>query len=157
MICLFNWTKKKSRTRHFHFLWSLKLHIFLQQETVLMFVYWRRASRPFLSYFPAKMTGKKVKLKCNLRFIVRNKKSRWGNTMEEGSLIPNPLTWTNQNSRHTWGSSIGFFNPVIPTLNFVKSHNPEGYFGHSNYNSHAYFHSRISPDFALKSRIASFK
>ena len=53
------------------------------------------------------------------------------------------------------GSPIGFFNPVIRTQNFVQSHNPEAYFGHSN--SHAHFQSLISPDFALKSRIPSFK
>ena len=40
-------------------------------------------------------------------------------------------------------SPIGFFNPVIPTHNFVQSRNPEGYFGHSNYS--AYFQSRILP------------
>ena len=27
------------------------------------------------------------------------------------------------------GSTIGFFNPVISTQNFVQSHNPEGFFG----------------------------
>ena len=53
------------------------------------------------------------------------------------------------------GSPIGFFNPVIRTQNLVQSHNPEAYFGHSN--SHAHFQSLISPDFALKSRIPSFK
>ena len=53
------------------------------------------------------------------------------------------------------GSPIGFFNPVIRTQNFVQSHDPEAYFGHSN--SHAHFQSLISPDFALKSRIPSFK
>ena len=26
------------------------------------------------------------------------------------------------------GFPIGFFNPVIPTQNFVQSHNPEGFF-----------------------------
>ena len=54
-----------------------------------------------------------------------------------------------------WGSPIGFFNPVIPTKNFVQFRNPEDYFGPSN--SRAYFQSRILPNFALKSRIPSFK
>ena len=38
-------------------------------------------------------------------------------------------TWRKQAVILT-GSPIGFFNPVIPTQNFVQSHNPEGVFWH---------------------------
>ena len=47
-----------------------------------------------------------------------------------------------------WGSPIGFFNPVIPTQNFVQSRNSEGYFWYST--SQAYFQSRNSPRFCFK-------
>ena len=46
------------------------------------------------------------------------------------------------------GSPIGFFNPVIPTQNFVQSRNPDGYFWHPT--SQAYFQSRILPRFWFK-------
>ena len=46
------------------------------------------------------------------------------------------------------GSPIGFFNPVIPTQNFVQSRNPEGYFWHPI--SRVYFQSRISPRFCFQ-------
>ena len=46
------------------------------------------------------------------------------------------------------GSPIGFFNPVIPTQNFVQSRNPEGYFWHPT--SRVYFQSRISPRFCFQ-------
>ena len=46
------------------------------------------------------------------------------------------------------GSPIGFFNPVISTLNFVQSRNPEGRYWHPTYR--AYFPSRISPWFCFK-------
>ena len=53
------------------------------------------------------------------------------------------------------GSPIGFFNPVVLTQDFEQSRNPEDYFWHPT--SRAYFQSRIPPDFAVKSRIPSFK
>ena len=40
------------------------------------------------------------------------------------------------------GSPIGLFTPVIPTQNFMQSHNPEGYFWHPI--SLAYFQSQIA-------------
>ena len=46
------------------------------------------------------------------------------------------------------GPPIEFSNPVIPTQNFVQSHNPEGYFWHLT--SRAYFQSRISPRFCFQ-------
>ena len=46
------------------------------------------------------------------------------------------------------GSPIGFFNPLIPTQNFVQSHNPDGYFWYPT--SPAYLHSQISPQFYIK-------
>ena len=53
------------------------------------------------------------------------------------------------------GSPIGFFNPAVLTQDFEQSRNPEDYFWHPT--SRAYFQSRIPPDFAVKSRIPSFK
>ena len=53
------------------------------------------------------------------------------------------------------GSPIGFFNPVIPTRNFMQSRNPEGYFGIPP-PAHI-FNPESRPNFALKSRIPSFK
>ena len=47
----------------------------------------------------------------------------------------------------TWGFPIRFFNPVIPTQNFMQPRNPEGYFWHPT--SSAYFQSRISPRFSF--------
>ena len=52
-----------------------------------------------------------------------------------------------------WVSSIGFFNPVVPTQNFIPSRNPDGYFWHSTFRV---LLSRLSRPFALKSRIPSF-
>ena len=46
------------------------------------------------------------------------------------------------------GSPIGFFNPLIPTQNFVQSRNPDSYFWYPT--SPAYFHSLISPPFRIK-------
>ena len=46
------------------------------------------------------------------------------------------------------GSLVGFFNPVIPTQNFVQSCNPEGYFWHPT--SRVYFQSRISSRFCFQ-------
>ena len=46
------------------------------------------------------------------------------------------------------GSPVRFFNPVIPTRNFGRSRNPEGYLWHPA--SRAYFQSRISPRFRFK-------
>ena len=46
------------------------------------------------------------------------------------------------------GSAIGFFNPVIPTRNFVQSRNPEGYFRH--FITQTYFQSRISLRFCIQ-------
>ena len=53
------------------------------------------------------------------------------------------------------GSPIGFFNPVILTQNFGQSRNPEGYVWHPNPVHTFGIESRS--DFALKSRIPSFK
>ena len=44
--------------------------------------------------------------------------------------------------------SIRFFNPIIPTQNFMQSHNPKGYLWYST--SHAYFQSQIWPRFFFK-------
>ena len=46
------------------------------------------------------------------------------------------------------GSTKEFFNPVIPTQNFVQSRNPEGYFWHPT--SQAYFQSRNTPRFCFQ-------
>ena len=53
------------------------------------------------------------------------------------------------------GYPIGFFNPVIPTQNFVQSRNPEGYFWHPT--SQAYFQSRDSPRFYFQIPNPDFK
>ena len=47
------------------------------------------------------------------------------------------------------GSTIGFFNPVIPTQNFGQSRNPEGFFCIPPASRTVNLESR--PDFALKS------
>ena len=52
------------------------------------------------------------------------------------------------NRRYMRGSPTGFFNPVIPTQNFVQSRNPEGYFWHPT--SQAYFQSRNTPRFCFQ-------
>ena len=51
-------------------------------------------------------------------------------------------------SEVVWGSPIGFFSPVIPTQNFVQSHDPKGHFWHPT--SLSKFQSRISPRFGFK-------
>ena len=52
------------------------------------------------------------------------------------------------NRRYMRGSTKEFFNPVIPTQNFVQSRNPEGYFWHPT--SQAYFQSRNTPRFCFQ-------
>ena len=46
---------------------------------------------------------------------------------------------------------MGFFNPVIPTQNFVQSRNPEGYFWHPSPKHN--FNPESRPYFAFKFRI----
>ena len=46
------------------------------------------------------------------------------------------------------GFPIGFFNPIIPTQNFVQSRNPEGYFWNPTFQ--AYFQSQISSRFSFQ-------
>ena len=53
-----------------------------------------------------------------------------------------------KSSRRFLRSPIVFFNPVIPTQNFVQSRNPEGYFWHPT--SQPYFKSRNSPRFCFQ-------
>ena len=50
---------------------------------------------------------------------------------------------------------IGFFNPVIPTQNFVQSRNLEGYFRYSP-PAHT-FNQESRPDFAFQFQIPRFK
>ena len=57
-------------------------------------------------------------------------------------------SFSGQRSPGRWGSPVGFFNPVIPTQNFVQSRNPEGYFWHAT--SQAYFQSQNSPRFCFQ-------
>ena len=45
-------------------------------------------------------------------------------------------------------SSVGFFNPVIPTLMFAQFRNPEGYFEHPA--NHAYFKSQVLLPFCFE-------
>ena len=53
-----------------------------------------------------------------------------------------------KNDTQIRGSPIGFFNPVIPTKDFVQYRNSEGYFWHPT--SRVYFQSRISPRFCFQ-------
>ena len=55
-----------------------------------------------------------------------------------------------------WGSSIGFFIPIILSPNFVQSRNPDDFlFWYPT--SRDTFNPKSRPDFALKSRIPRFK
>ena len=65
-----------------------------------------------------------------------------------GSNTPARPTTRALNNWWDRGSTIGFFNPIIPTQNFRQSLNPEGYFRYPT--SRAFRQSRISLRFCFK-------
>ena len=79
--------------------------------------------------------------------VIRRFGSFYMNTLSltEGLLYRKPL-WIHGRFPE------GFFISVISTRNFVQSRNPDGCFWHPT--SRTNFQSRVSPDFALKSRKA---